>query len=66
MSIEEWIKISDRTIVRASSIYMVSWSKRGDDWMIRLEFLNGVDESYVNVQHGFEGPFIPLLGPKPD
>lgn len=69
MNKEDWVRVSDRAMVRKDSIYLMAWSKRGEDWFVRLEFLDGScgnEINYINVSHGYEGPFISILGPRPD
>lgn len=69
MNKEDWVRVSDKAMVRKTSIYLMGWSKRDEDWFVRLEFLDGSDggcPNYINVTHGYEGPFISILGPRPD
>jgi hypothetical protein len=55
---EEWVKIKPGKVVHVSKIVYLSWS--GDSINVETE------NDYDFVAHGFEGPFIAILGPRPD
>lgn len=55
----EWIKIGVGRVIHVSKIVCLSWVND----KIKIDTDDG---DYRYVEHGYEGPFLAILGPKPD
>ena len=55
----EWIKIGVGRVIHVSMIVCMVWHSD------KIE-INTDDGEYHCVEHGFEGPFLAIHGPRPD